>query len=509
MENRQMAGDGDGKYLFEARNIHKRFGGVHALKGVDFNVVRGEIHGLVGENGAGKSTLIKVISGIEQPNEGELLYNHHPISFSSPNDAMAHGIATVHQEMSLFLMRTVAQNIFCRQEQKNSIGLINWARVNQEATDILAQLGVDLAPTTLAGDLSVADRQSIEIAKALTRKPDLLIMDEPTSALARDEIRQLFDLLERLKQSGLTIIFISHKLDEVIEICDHITVLRDGNVIGDLRASQTDIDSVIELMVGRKLETMFPKKSRQVGRRLLSVKSFSLEGQFKNISFDLFEDEVLGIFGLLGAGKTPLAKAICGINPKDSGEVIIGEEKLAIHQPPDAIKNGLLYMTEDRRHEGLFLLLSVAQNILASSLRKYARRGFLGKKKSRQVAMSYVDLLRIATPGTDTLVAQLSGGNQQKVLLGKILGTEPRILIVDEPTRGIDVGAKAEIYSWLRRLANEGVGVIVISAELPEILGMADRVMVMHRGECKGFAKTEGATEESLLGMCYAPAATT
>jgi ABC-type sugar transport system ATPase subunit len=496
--------DESSSYLLEAIDIHKHFGGVYALKGVDLRVARSEIHGLVGENGAGKSTLTKIICGYEQPDSGELRLNQQTVRFSNPDAAMAHGIATVYQEMSLFPLRTAAQNVMCRQEPRTASGLINWAKVKREAARILSQIGADIPPNALVADLSVANQQVVEIAKALSRNPSLLILDEPTSALAKDEIARLFELLRKLKQTGITIIFISHKLDEILEICDHITVLRDGAVTGNLCARETKIDAVIQLMVGRKLDAFFPDKAAHPGGELLCVRNFSRAGQFQNIGFELCRGEILGMFGLIGAGRTPLARAIYGSEPRDSGEVILEGKTLNIRKPTDAIRNGLLYLTEDRHGDGIFLLLSVLQNTLACTLQKYARLGFLGKGTSRRVTRKYADLLRIVTPSVNTLASDLSGGNQQKVLLSRILCAEPKILIADEPTRGVDVGVKSEIYDWLRRLADEGIGIIMISSELPEILGVTDRVLVMHKGELKGIVRTQDASEESLLALCYA-----
>ncbi len=492
--------------ILEARDIDKRFGGVHALKNVNFKVMRGEVHGLVGENGAGKSTLIKIISGVEHPDSGEIRFRNQVVSMSTPLEAMALGIGTVYQELSLVPLRTVAQNIFCRREPKNRFGLIDIARMNREAGQLMQQMGLDIAPDTLVGDLRVGDQQVVEIAKALARGPELLILDEPTSALAKTEIERLFELLDRLKQSGINIIFISHKLDEILQIADSVTVLRDGSVTGAMKTAETDMDRIIELMVGRRLEEMFPEKASRIGQPILSVKNFSLGGQFEGVNFDLYEGEVLGVFGLIGAGRTPLAQAICGAGPKDSGDLVLAGQKLDIRTPGEGIKNGLVYMTEDRLGDGLFLRLSVQENVIASSLAKYSQKGFLSKATMRRVAQKMIDLLRIMTPGPATRAIELSGGNQQKVLLGKVLSTEPRVLVADEPTRGVDVGAKAEVHAWLRRLASEGVGVIMISSELPEILGMSDRIMAMHGGQVKAIVDADGATEESILACCYAPA---
>lgn len=490
----------------EARGIEKRFGGVHALKGVDLMVQRDEIHAVVGENGAGKSTLMKIISGLERPDSGEIRFLGQTVHLASPLDAMALGIGTVYQELSLVPKRTVAENIFCRQEPKNRVGLINKAKMKQESRRLLQQIGVNVDPDSLIQDLAVGDQQVVEIAKVLSRNPKLLILDEPTSALSKTEIDKLFELLRRLKELGITIIFISHKLDEIFQIADNITVLRDGKVTGTMKSSEADIESVIELMVGRKLGLIYPERANETGQPILSVRNFSLKHVFTDVSFDLYRGEILGIFGLVGARRTELARAICGCGPKDSGELVLAGRKLDIHSPQDGIRNGLIYMTEDRLGDGLFLILSVQQNTLASSLGKYASMGFLSKKAMRQATEKMINLLRIATPGPDTRVIDLSGGNQQKVLLSRVLSTQPQVLIADEPTRGIDVGAKAEVHAWLRRLASQGTGIIMISSELPEILGMSDRIMVMHAGTVRAIVDAKSATEESLLSYCYTAA---
>ncbi len=499
--------DGKGReaVFLEVTGVNKRFGGVHALRDVSLKLMEGEIHGIVGENGAGKSTLIKIISGVERPDSGEIRLRNQVVSIDAPLDAMGLGIGTVYQELSLVPQRTVAQNIFCLREPKNRAGLIDVAEMNHEAGLLMKRLGLDIAPHTLVGDLRIADQQIVEIAKVLSRRPELLILDEPTSSLSKVEIGKLFELLHKLKQSGIIITFISHKLDEILQITDSITVLRDGSVTGEMRTAEADMDTVIELMVGRKLEAMFPEKASRVGQPILSVKNFSLDGVFDEVNFDLYEGEVLGVFGLVGAGRTPLAQAICGCGSKDSGELVLAGQKLDIRSPRDAINSGLVYMTEDRLGDGLFIRLGVLENILASSLDRYSRMGFLSKATTRRVAQKMINLLGIVTPGRTTRVIELSGGNQQKVLLGKTLCAEPRVLVADEPTRGIDVGAKADVHAWLRRLASEGVGIIMISSELPEILGMSDRIMVMHGGKVKAIVDANGVTEESVLSYCYAP----
>jgi len=493
----------DEKYLLETKGIEKRFGGVHALKGISIEINKGEILGLVGENGAGKSTLIKIFSGVIQQDSGDIFYEGKEKIFNSPADSMKSGINTVYQELSLVKHRTVAQNIFCLRESTNSLGLINWKTLNENAKKILDDLDVIISPKAYVKDLSIADQQIVEIAKAISREGKLLIMDEPTSALSKDEINQLFILMRRLSDLGHSILFVSHKIEEVIEVSDRVIILRDGNLAGKLSIKDTNLSQVIELMVGKKLENLFPGERSKVGKEILSIKNFSYKKKFKNVNFNLSQGEILGIFGPIGSGRTELVKAICGMGEKESGDIYFEGNKVKVDSPAMAIQKGIVYMTEDRINEGLFFKLSVQRNLIASSLRSFSKIGVLLLDKIRVLSEKMIELLRIVTPGIHTPVISLSGGNQQKVLLGKALLTKPKILIADEPTRGIDVGAKTEIYAWLRKLASDGVAIIMVNCELPEIMGVTDRLIVMYSGEVKAILDTNKTSNKEVLSYCY------
>ena len=491
------------KYLLETKNIEKRFGGVHALKGVSVNIKKGEILGLVGENGAGKSTLIKIISGVHQPDKGEIFYEGEKVKFGSPIESIQAGISTVYQELSLVPHRTVAQNIYCLREPINKVGIIDWKTLNKNTEKLLAELDVSISPKTLIYNLSIADQQIVEIVKAISMGGKILIMDEPTSALSEEEINQLFKLMKKICASGHTILFVSHKIEEIFKITNRIIVMRDGAMVGNLVTKETKLDKVVEFMVGRKLDNMYPEKIDTVGDKILSVENFTYGNKFKDVEFDLRKGEILGVFGPIGSGRTELVKAICGLGEKDSGDLYIEGQKENMDLPSKAIKEGIVYMTEDRINEGIFYKLSVRDNFIASSLRTFSEFGILNFRKIQEQAKKMINLLHIVTPGIHTNAISLSGGNQQKVLLSRALLATPKVLIADEPTRGIDVGAKVEIYSWLRKLASDGVAIIMVSCELPEILGITDRIMVMYSGKVKAILETSKTNEKEVWEYCF------
>lgn len=491
------------KYLLETKNIEKRFGGVHALKGVSVNIKKGEILGLVGENGAGKSTLIKIISGVHQPDKGEIFYGGEKVKFGSPIESIQAGISTVYQELSLVPHRTVAQNIYCLREPINKVGIIDWKTLNKNTEKLLAELDVSISPKSLIYNLSIADQQIVEIVKAISMGGKILIMDEPTSALSEEEINQLFKLMKKICASGHTILFVSHKIEEIFKITNRIIVMRDGAMVGNLVTKETTLDKVVEFMVGRKLDNMYPEKIDTVGDKILSVENFTYGNKFKDVEFDLRKGEILGVFGPIGSGRTELVKAICGLGEKDSGDLYIEGQKENMDLPSKAIKEGIVYMTEDRINEGIFYKLSVRDNFIASSLRTFSEFGILNFRKIQEQAKKMINLLHIVTPGIHTNAISLSGGNQQKVLLSRALLATPKVLIADEPTRGIDVGAKVEIYSWLRKLASDGVAIIMVSCELPEILGITDRIMVMYSGKVKAILETSKTNEKEVWEYCF------
>jgi len=485
--------------LLEMKQICKRFPGVQALRNVSITVCGGEIHALVGENGAGKSTLMKVLSGVYPPDSGEIYLNNQRVNISNLQEAQKLGISIIFQEFNLIPHLSVGENVFFGRFPQGFCGKVNWNRLFSEAEQILASLGISLDPHSLVKNLSVADQQMVEIAKALSLKSQVLIMDEPTSALTQKEIDILFALMKKLKSQGVAIIFISHRLEEVKEIADRITVLRDGEKISTAEAKDLTREEIANLMVGREMKTMFPKQEAKIGRIILEVKNLFRNGKLDNVSFYLRKGEILGIYGLVGAGRTELARAIFGEDPIDKGDILIEERPITFYSPYDAVHAGIGMVPEDRSQQGLLLTQSVEFNISLPSLMNYANFGKINKKLASEEALKQVKALNIKTPSLNQKVMYLSGGNQQKVVLAKWLELEPRILILDEPTRGIDVGAKAEIYSLISNLAQKGFGVIMISSELPEILGMSDRILVMNKGQITAQFNREEAEPQKII----------
>ena len=488
--------------LLRVEGISKTFVGNRVLQDVTFEVRRGEIHAVVGENGAGKSTLIKIIGSIYEPDAGTLTLDGTLASFASPAQAMHQGISIVHQELSLVPNLTVAQNIFIGQEGRGPLGLINWRDLNRRAEDILKRVGARVAPTDLVGTLSVGVQQIVEIAKALAHDAKVIILDEPTSALAETEVDLLYKLLDDLRGRGMAIVFISHKLGEVFRLADRISVLRDGKLVGTRNTSETTTAEVIHMMVGRHIDDLYPGKATRVGEVLLEVNDFSCPPYRRPASFSLRRGEILGFAGLVGAGRTELARAIFGAETHDSGTVMLEGKKLHVRSPRSAIEQGVAYLTEDRKTLGLFLNESIQRNVVAASLKRFSSHTqMLRTGAIRAEAEAWVDNLDIRPTDVDADVLNLSGGNQQKTLLAKWLCARPRILIVDEPTRGVDVGAKAHIHQELRDLAEQGVGVIVISSELPEVLGLSDRVIVFREGELAATLEGTDASQENVMSF--------
>jgi ribose transport system ATP-binding protein len=487
--------------LLEAQNITKRFPGTLALDDAQFELRRGEIHALIGENGAGKSTLMKILSGVYIADSGEIRFEGRPVSPANPREALEMGIAIVHQELSVVRPLTVAENIYPGRLPTNRWGMVKYNDLFEAARRVLEQLQVEINPRATMETLSIANQQLVEIGKALSLNCKVLILDEPTSALTEREAEILFGLLRRLAANGTGIIYISHKLSEIFALADRVTVLRDGRYIGTRVIAETTPDEVVRMMVGRELGDFYPAKSAGRGQPLLEVRNLRLPGLAAGSSFQLFAGEVLGFAGLIGSGRTELARAIFGADAKAEGEILLEGRPVQITSPSQAIRLGLGYLPEDRKAAGLFLDMAVKLNIEASSLPEVTRSGFISPARERVLAERYVKQLNISTPGIEQEVRRLSGGNQQKTLVAKWLSIQPKILIVDEPTRGIDVGAKREIHYLLRSLAQNNVGVIMISSELPEILGMSDRVLVMHEGAI--VAELDGATTEEQI-MMYA-----
>jgi ribose transport system ATP-binding protein len=490
----------DAPVLLQLLNVSKQFPGVKALDNVSFDVRAGEVHALCGENGAGKSTLMKVISGQYQPDSGEIHYLGEVRHFASTIESEHAGIAIIHQELNLVPHLSVAENIFLAREPKRG-WFVDRARLRSDAEKYLDRLGLDIKPETLIKSLSVAQQQMVEIAKALSLNAKLLIMDEPTSSLTESETVKLFSIIHELRSSGVGLVYISHRLDELAQIADRVTVLRDGRYVATDNFCDITVDDIVTKMVGRPLHDVFPKRtSVPTEDILLTVKNLTRKGAFENVSFTLKRGEILGFSGLMGAGRTEVARAIFGADAVTSGEVHLGNECLHIKSPVDAIDHGIAYLSEDRKHDGLALKMTVTENTtLANMAAVSSRLGFINFAAEENAAQKYIKALDIRTPTSKQVVRLLSGGNQQKLVIAKWLFRESRVLFFDEPTRGIDVGAKYAIYQLLDQLAAQGIGVVMISSELPEILGMTDRVAVFHEGELMQIFNTKETSQEQIM----------
>lgn len=485
--------------LLEASGIVKQFPGTLALDNVQLTLHSGEIHAVMGENGAGKSTLMKILAGVSHPDAGQIQFEGRPVTLNSPREAMMRGISIVHQELSLVPALTVAENIYPGRLPTNAFGMVRYNELFQSAAAVLEQLHVAVDPHVRVETLSIANQQLVEITKALSHNCKVLILDEPTSALTDYEAENLLNLLRRLASEGVGILYISHKLKEIFEVADRITVLRDGKYIGTRVVSDITPDDIIRMMVGREIGDMYPARGQKAGVPLLEVRNFRLPGSNAHNSFTLHAGEVLGFAGLIGAGRTELARAIFGADPKAEGEIVLDGQPVTVNSPRQAIELGIGYLPEDRKAAGLFLEMSIKLNIEAAVIEEVSTGGVVSPAKERTVAEHYVGRLNVSTPGIEQEVRRLSGGNQQKTLVARWLSIKPKVLIVDEPTRGIDVGAKKEIHFLLRSLAESGVGVMMISSELPEILGMSDRILVMHEGAIVAEHQAAEATEEDII----------
>lgn len=486
------------KVMISMRGIQKSFSSVQVLKGINLDVYEGEVHALVGENGAGKSTLMNIISGVLPANEGKIYLDGQEVHFRDPDDAQRSGIGFVHQELALCPHVTVAENIFIHRLPSKK-GVVDRAKLNAMAEKALSPFNTSIRPEQKLLELSVAQQQLVEIAKALALNCKVLIFDEPTSSLNDAEVEALFGVIRDIKKQGISVIYISHKLSELTEICDRVTVLRDGVVIDTHRVSEVTAESIVSEMVGKELKSFYPPKSEKIGRPILEVKNFNSRSHFSNISFTLKQGEILGISGLVGAGRTEVMRAICGIDHCESGQVLLEGSPLRIHNYRAAIYNGICYLPEDRKADGLFLEMSITRNLVALIIRKISKYGLVVRKSVNSLTEEYRRKLNIKFADPNQKVASLSGGNQQKVLIAKLLVSNPKVIIMDEPTRGIDVGAKTEVHNILRELCNSGVGVIVISSEMPEIVGLCDRVMVMHEGKMVGELDGNEITQDHII----------
>lgn len=487
------------EYILKADNITVQFPGVKALDNVQLHIRKGTVHALMGENGAGKSTLMKCLIGINHPDEGgTILFKGENLKLSSPHDALSRGIVMIHQELSPIPEMTVTENIYLGRETMNG-PFVNRKADIARTRALLERLNIRVSATEQMKNLSMANTQMVEIAKAISYDADLVIMDEPTSAITEVEVKHLFQMIENMKAQGISIIYITHKMDEVFAIADDITILRDGQFIATMPAAELDKDKLINLMVGRTLTDIFQKKKAEIGEPILSIRNFTRKKEFRNVSFDVHRGEIVGMAGLMGAGRSELMMSLFGVTKHETGEVYLHGKKVEIRSPKDAIQHKMAFLTEDRKLTGLYLILSVQENITMASIDQFCGNGLIQHRKIKETCETEIGKFNIRTPSSNQRVELLSGGNQQKVLLSRWMLTDPDVLILDEPTRGIDIGAKSEIYRLMSDLAQQGKAIIMISSELPEIIGLSDRVVVMHEGKVTGILDAAEATQERLL----------
>jgi rhamnose transport system ATP-binding protein len=485
--------------LLQVRDIEKSFPGVRALSGVSFDVRPGEVHALLGENGAGKSTLIKIVSGVYEPDLGSILVDGREVRFATPDDARRAGVATIYQELLLFPELSVAENIFLGHAPLAGAGRIDWRAMRAKAEKLLASLEIDdLTADEIVGALSVGNRQRVEILRALSHDARILIMDEPTAALTESDVTRLFDVVRRLKRRGVGVVYISHRLDEIFAIADRVTVLRDGAFVGAREVADTNAAELVQMMVGRRIDNLFPKTKAPIGAPVLEARDLVRRPLTKGVSLTVRAGEIVGLAGLVGSGRSELAQTLFGITPAESGEIRLNGESVRIDSPETACAKGIAYVPEDRGSQGLVRRMSVVHNFSLAALSRLSRAGFIDRAGERRMAQHGVQRFSVKASSVDEIAGRLSGGNQQKIVLGKWLANNPRLLILDEPTRGIDVGAKAEIHRLMSELAAEGVAILMISSELPEVLGMSDRVLVMREGRLAAEFDRAAATSEAV-----------
>jgi ABC-type sugar transport system ATPase subunit len=487
------------KYLLEATNISKSFPGVKALDNVCLDVYPGEVLGLIGENGAGKSTLIKILAGVLQKDSGTVTVNDRKIEIHTPYQAQELGISIIYQELNLIPNLSIAENIFFGREKRKSHIFLDKDETISQSQKLLDKVGLNIEPRTLVQELSISHRQMVEVAKALSLNASLYIMDEPTSALTDSEVEILFDVIRDIRDSNKSVIFVSHKMDEVFSLCDRIHVLRDGKDVGTVQPVDTSGDEIVKMMVGREIGDMFVRDRVPKKDEVILVQSLFSDNGIENISFSVKRGEIVGFAGLVGSGRTETMRAIFGIDRVTSGKIFIDGKEVEIRNVSDAVRYGLGFVPEDRKEQGLILEMAVRENITLPTIENYTKYGLLVKKQENQIAQEYIDKLRIITPSQDQISAYLSGGNQQKVVLAKWLALNPKILILDEPTRGIDVGAKKEIHSIMNELVKRGIAIIMISSELPEILAMSDKIVVMHNKTIKGELDYKEANQNKIM----------
>jgi rhamnose transport system ATP-binding protein len=489
--------------LLEMKNVAKSFGGVRALVDASLTLYPGEIHALLGENGAGKSTLLKTLAGVHKTNAGSIVLNGKDFVQGSTRGSIEQGVAVIYQEPSLFPDLTLAENVFIGR-QLTSRGLVDWAEMERQSHELFTRLGVSLDPSIRARGISIADQQIVEIAKALSTDAIVIVMDEPTAALSSKEVERLFQVARNLRDQGCAVVFVSHRLDEVFQLCDRLTVMRDGSTVGTGMVADTTESGVVRMMVGREVSELYPKVPANLGDVVLSVEGLSSAGQFSNISFDVRAGEIFGLAGLVGSGRSEVIRAIFGIDRYDSGSVTLAGRELPQGNPQEAMARGISLVPEDRRQQGLFMSQSIAKNVAVTLLKRLSNALLLRQRKEVETARHWGEVLQLKYADIHDPVERLSGGNQQKVVLSKWLSTEPVVLIVDEPTRGIDVGTKAEVHKLLSQKAASGLAVIMVSSELPEVLGMSDRILVMREGIQMGILERAEATPEKIIALATA-----
>lgn len=485
----------------EMTGIMKSFGTNQVLDNAGFFLRDGEVHALMGENGAGKSTLMKILTGVYTRDGGIVKVNGQEVNYSNPQEAEAAGIVFIYQELNVMFDLTVEENLFMGKEITKGFGICDKKAMRAKAEEVLERMGVSIPVDTVMSDLSVGQQQMIEICKALLVDAKVIIMDEPTAALTQSETAALFEVIENLKKRGVSIVYISHRMEEIFELCDRITVLRDGQYIDTCEIKDITMDDVVKMMIGREIGERYPSRNHSVGKTVFEVKGLSRKGAFNDVSFTVGAGEVLGVSGLMGAGRTEIMQAIFGYLPADSGEILIDGQPVKIKNPMDAMKAGIGFITEDRKVEGLMLDKTIRENIALANLGTISGSGVVSKAKEKSLISRGIEEFKIRCFGTEHECGNLSGGNQQKVVLAKWIYTEPKILILDEPTRGVDVGAKKEIYNVINDMARKGVAIIMVSSELPEILGMSDRVMVVREGDVRGILNIENASQESIMTL--------
>ena len=485
----------------EMTGIMKSFGTNQVLDNAGFFLRDGEVHALMGENGAGKSTLMKILTGVYTRDGGIVKVNGQEVNYSNPQEAEAAGLVFIYQELNVMFDLTVEENLFMGKEITKGFGICDKKAMRAKAEEVLERMGVSIPVDTVMSDLSVGQQQMIEICKALLVDAKVIIMDEPTAALTQSETAALFEVIENLKKRGVSIVYISHRMEEIFELCDRITVLRDGQYIDTCEIKDITMDDVVKMMIGREIGERYPSRNHSVGKTVFEVKGLSRKGAFNDVSFTVGAGEVLGVSGLMGAGRTEIMQAIFGYLPADSGEILIDGQPVKIKNPMDAMKAGIGFITEDRKVEGLMLDKTIRENIALANLGTISGSGVVSKAKEKSLISRGIEEFKIRCFGTEHECGNLSGGNQQKVVLAKWIYTEPKILILDEPTRGVDVGAKKEIYNVINDMARKGVAIIMVSSELPEILGMSDRVMVVREGDVRGILNIENASQESIMTL--------